>query len=123
MFCFSKSGPFTGFLTWSSGARTPGPSACSILLNRNSCAKLTRLPREGARTVSDVIRFPLTSEQAGLLAPLALEAATNHQNMILFSVPVPFRSQQEEIIWELQTVTLSAKLGQKILTLINGSKN
>jgi hypothetical protein len=56
--------------------------------------------------VSDVIRLRLTTAQTALLSPLVLEAGKNHQNMIFFSVVVPFRSQQEDIFWELQVTAI-----------------
>src|SRR5260221_4699080 len=59
-----------------------------------------------------VIAFPLTTAQTALLSPLVLEAARNHQNMIFFSVVVPFRDQ-EEITWQLQTVLIPAKVGRE----------
>jgi hypothetical protein len=69
--------------------------------------------------VSDVIRLRLTAEQTEQLTPLALQAASRHENVIFFAVNVPSWSAEDgATVWQLQIVTMAAKLGAKVKKLI-----
>ena len=68
---------------------------------------------------SKVIRLQLTPDQADQLAPLAIDAARSHQNLLFVATVMPFWSQEEAAtIWELQTTAIPAKIGHKLKKLI-----
>ena len=68
-----------------------------------------------------VIRLQLTQEQAEELAPLAIQAARNHQNVLFVAVTVPFWSEQGTV-WEFQVVEIPARIGQKVVKLVRETK-
>jgi hypothetical protein len=68
--------------------------------------------------MTDIIRLRLTDEQAAQLAPLVTEAAKHHENVLFTAVALPFWAPDEGTIWDLQTVTLPARIGNKIVKLI-----
>jgi hypothetical protein len=70
----------------------------------------------------NVIKLPLTPGQTEQLAPLAIEAAGNRENVLFVAAAVPFWSPKDgETVWELQVISLPAKIGHKILKLVRDS--
>jgi hypothetical protein len=81
-----------------------------------------QLPQE---TGSDkqIVRLPLSAEQARQLAPVVHRAAEQHENVIFFAVAIPFWSLHEQsVVWELQVTTIPARLAEKVKKLVLGSK-
>jgi hypothetical protein len=77
----------------------------------------------GQTAASDVIRVPLSAEQARQLAPLVHMAAEQRKNVIFFAVAIPFWSLYEQsVVWEFQATIIPAQLGQKVKKLVLGSK-
>jgi hypothetical protein len=69
-----------------------------------------------------VIKLALTLGQTEQLTPLVREAAGNRENVLFVATAVPFWSPQDgETVWELQVVSLPAKIGHKIVKLIRDS--
>jgi hypothetical protein len=71
-----------------------------------------------------VVRLRLTSEQTKELAPLAIDAGINRQNVLFIATAVPSWSMEEETtIWELQVAKIQAKAGPKLAKVILASTN
>jgi hypothetical protein len=71
----------------------------------------------------NVIKLELTPGQTKQLAPLVIDAAGNRENVLFVAAAVPSWSPKDgETIWELQVVTLPAKIGHKIVKLIRTPK-
>jgi hypothetical protein len=66
-----------------------------------------------------VIRLQLTPEQAKKLAPLALDAGLNRENVLFIATVVPFWSPEEKAtVWDLQVAKIQAKAGSNVVKLI-----
>lgn len=70
---------------------------------------------------SSVVRLELTPRLAEQLAPLVQQAAAESKNLLFFAVAVPFW-RNDATIWELQTVVVSARIGHKIIKLVDSQK-
>ena len=68
-----------------------------------------------------VVRLELTAQQTEQLAPLVRKAATEGKNVLFLALTVPFW-RNDTLIWELQTVTIPARIGHKITALVNLQK-
>jgi hypothetical protein len=72
----------------------------------------------------NVIRLRLTPDQFQQLAPLVLEGARNHQNVIFLAVTVPSWSPEEgSTVWDMEVITITAELGLKVKRLILSGSN
>jgi hypothetical protein len=68
---------------------------------------------------SSIVRLELTAQQTEQLAPIVLDAASKHENVLFISVVVPFWSPVfGTTVWDLQVVVVPARIGHKILKLI-----
>jgi hypothetical protein len=68
------------------------------------------------------VRLRLSYDHAEQLAPLAIDAAQEHKNVLLIASVVPFWSPQNDgTTWELQVVMVKAAIGYKIAKLIRDS--
>jgi hypothetical protein len=70
---------------------------------------------------SRVVRLELTPQQTEQLAPLLQQAAADSENVLFFAVAVPFW-RSGTTIWELQTTVISARIGHKIIKLVDSRK-
>jgi hypothetical protein len=90
-----------------------GPVNCINFLSQNLTHDQT--------AASDVIRVPLSTEQARQLAPLVHRAAEQGENVIFVATAIPYWSSQDQtVVWELQPTVIPARLGQKIKKLVLG---
>jgi hypothetical protein len=66
-----------------------------------------------------LVSFQLTQQQTEQLAPIVLDAASKHKNVLFISVVVPFWSSVfGTTVWDLQVIVVPARIGHKILKLI-----
>lgn len=70
---------------------------------------------------SSIVRLELTAQQTERLAPLVQQAAAENKNLLFFAVAVPFL-RNDATVWELQTKVIPARIGQKIVKLVNSQK-
>jgi hypothetical protein len=66
-----------------------------------------------------LIRIRLTPEQALQLAPLAIGAASQQQNVLFVATAIPYWSRQDEgTVWDLQVKTIPAEIGRRLKKLV-----
>ena len=66
-----------------------------------------------------IVRLELTTNQAAILAPLAIDASRNRENVLFISIAAPYWSPDAGLTaWELQVCRLPARVGDKVSKLI-----